>query len=247
MAERMLVEIMNYSGQSLSALEGVVRGLAPLSGRKVVVLVSDGFLIGLGSSDTRHYDLRRIVDAATRSGVVVYALDSRGLVSEVPGGNASFAGPPVITAPGVRESLQSRSIEALRDSLVALSEDTGGFLVKNSNDLSAGLARILRDNQLYYVLGYEPTNKKRDGKFRKIEVRLVSRPELKDLKVRTRRGYFAPGSPRPWPRESRPRSSRASATFSSPRPWAPSFPSPGFPCAWRWTTSTCLPTVRGRW
>lgn len=195
-AQRMLFEIMNYSGQTLSALEGVVRGLAPLSGRKLVVLVSDGFLIGLGSSDTRHYDLRRIIDAATRSGVVLYALDSRGLVSEVPGGNASFSGPAVITAPGVRESLQSRSIEALRDSLVALSEDTGGFLVKNSNDLAAGFLRILRDNVLYYVLGYEPTNKKRDGKFRKIEVRLVSRPELKDLKVRTRRGYFAAAEPK---------------------------------------------------
>ena len=199
-AQHMLFEIMNYSGQSLSALEQVVRGLAPLSGRKLVVLVSDGFLIGLGASDTRHYDLRRIVDAATRSGVVVYALDSRGLVSEVPGGNASFNGPPVMTAPGIRESIQSRSIEALRDSLVALSEDTGGFLVKNSNDLSAGLARILRDNLLYYVLGYEPTNKKRDGKFRKIEVRLASRPELKDLKVRTRRGYFAPGPPKALPK-----------------------------------------------
>jgi VWFA-related protein len=188
-AHSMLVEIMNYSGQTLRTLEQVVRALAPLPGRKMTVLLSDGFLVGLGASDTRHFDLRRIVDAATRSGVVIYSLDTRGLVSEVPGGNASFGGPPVQSAPGARESLQNRSVEALRDSMVALSEDTGGFLAKSSNDLSAGLGRILRDSQLYYLLAYEPTNAKRDGKFRRIEVKLRNRPELR---VRTRSGYYAP-------------------------------------------------------
>lgn len=188
-ARSMLLEIMNYTGQALQTIEGVIAALAPVSGRKIVVLCSDGFLVGLGTSDTRQYDLRRIVDAATRSGVVLYALDTRGLVSEVPGGNASFEGPPVITAPGVRESLQFRSVEALRDGLAALAQDTGGLLVINSNDLSAGLGRILRDNQMYYVLAYEPANTKRDGKFRKIEVRLRGRS---GLRVRTRAGYFAP-------------------------------------------------------
>ena len=188
-AQSMLAETMNYSGQALRTVEGVVAALAPVSGRKIVVLCSDGFLVGLGSSDTRHYDLRRIIDAATRSGVVLYALDTRGLVSEVPGGDASFEGPPVMTAPGGRESLQRRSVEALRDGMNALAEDTGGLLVMNSNDLSAGLGRILRDNRLYYVLAYEPANPKRDGKFRKIEVRLRGRS---GLRVRTRAGYFAP-------------------------------------------------------
>ena len=59
----------------------------------------------------------------------------------------------------MRESLQGRSVEALRDGMVALSEDTGGFLARNSNDLSAGLGQILRDSQLYYLLAYEPSNR----------------------------------------------------------------------------------------
>jgi hypothetical protein len=67
--------------------------------------------------------------------------------------------------------------------------DTGGFLVKNSNDLGQGLSAILRDNESYYLLAYEPTNTARDGKFRKIQVRLRSRPHLR---LRTRTGYFAP-------------------------------------------------------
>ena len=188
-ARRMVFEIMARSARALEAIENLVRGLGPLPGRKVVVLVSDGFLIGTGASENRIFDVRRIVDAATRSGVVLYAVDTRGLVADVPGGSASFQGPAVLNAPGVRQSIQTRGNEAQRQGLNALAEDTGGFLVKNSNDLDLGLSRIVRDNEIYYLLAYEPTNAARDGKFRKIEVRLRDRP---GLRVRTRSGYFAP-------------------------------------------------------
>ena len=189
-ARRMVVEMTQRSGRALAVIESVVRGLAPLSGRKVVVLASDGFLIGLGGAlETSAYDVRRITDAATRSGVVLYALDTRGLVAEPPGGDASFRGAGVLRAPGARANLQTRSVEAMRQGMNALAVDTGGFLVKNSNDIGQGLGRILRDNETYYLLAYEPANTTRDGQFRKIQVRLRGRPELK---VRTRSGYFAP-------------------------------------------------------
>jgi hypothetical protein len=113
-----------------------------------------------------------VEENATRAGVVLYSLDTRGLVAEPPGGAASFQGPGVLRAPGARASLQARSVEALRQGLNALAADTGGFLVKNSNDLDQGLGRILRDNETYYLLAYEPTNTARDGRFRKIQVRL---------------------------------------------------------------------------
>lgn len=188
-ARRMVVEMTQRSRRALAVIESVVRGLAPITGRKVVVLASDGFLIGLGALETSAYDVRKITDAATRAGVVLYSLDTRGLVAEPPGGAASFQGPGVLRAPGARANLQARSIEAMRQGINALAVDTGGFLVKNSNDLDQGLGRILRDNESYYLLAYEPTNTSRDGRFRKIQVRLRTRP---DLKVRTRSGYFAP-------------------------------------------------------
>lgn len=188
-ARRMVVEMTQRSARSLSVIESVVRGLSPLAGRKVVVLASDGFLIGLGALETSAFDVRQISDAATRAGVVLYALDTRGLIAEPPGGAASFQGPGVLRAPGARASLQARSVEALRQGMNALAVDTGGFLVKNSNDLDQGLGRILRDNETYYLLAYEPANSARDGRFRKIQVRLRSRP---GLKLRTRSGYFAP-------------------------------------------------------
>ena len=48
---------------------------------------------------------------------------------------------------------------------------------------------MLDDNDAYYLMAYEPSNTKRDGKFRKIEVRL---PRRSGLVVRTRKGYLAP-------------------------------------------------------
>jgi hypothetical protein len=71
----------------------------------------------------------------------------------------------------------------------ALAADTGGFLVENSNNLRAGLREMLKDTETYYVLAYEPTNTKRDGGFRRIEVRL---PGVPGARARTRSGYFAP-------------------------------------------------------
>jgi len=188
-ARRMVFEIMARTGRALTMIQGLVQGLAPLPGRKVVVLASDGFPVGLGAAENRAFDVRRITDAATRSGVVLYSLDTRGLTADVPGGSASFQGPAVLTAPGARQSLQARGNEAQRQALNALAEDTGGFAVRNTNDLAQGFGRILRDNEVYYLLAYEPTNAARDGKFRKIEVRLRARP---GLRVRTRSGYFAP-------------------------------------------------------
>jgi hypothetical protein len=69
-----------------------------------------------------------------------------------------------------------------------VSEQTGGFAIVNQNDLNAAFERIVQDNSSYYVLGYYPTNDKRDGKFRKIQVR-VTRP---GVRVQARDGYSAP-------------------------------------------------------
>jgi VWFA-related protein len=187
-ARSIVAQTVHVSKATMSTLEDVVRSLAPLEGRKVVVLASDGFLVGLGTRSTQAYDLRKVVDAATRAGVVVYGLDTRGLVG-VAGMDASSRFTPVMAAPGVRESVERMSEMALRDAMHSLAEDTGGFLVASTNDLSSGLRRIVADNDFYYVLAYEPSNTARNGKFRKIEVKV---PGRRGLRIRTRKGYFAP-------------------------------------------------------
>ncbi len=186
-ARMIVAESVSFSLHTLSGIEGIVRSLSPLSGRKIVVLLSDGFLLG-GVSQGRQFDVRRITDAATRSGVVIYSIDARGLVALVPGGDASQSF-GIENPPGVRDRIESSSIEAQRDGLNALARDTGGFPVFNNNDLNLGLQKVLDDNEAYYVLAYEPEVSFRDGHFHKIEVRIKGRPELK---VRTRKGYLAP-------------------------------------------------------
>ena len=53
-----------------------------------------------------------------------------------------------------------------------VANESGGFIVRNTNDLNAGIQRIANETRVYYLLGYIPTNTARDGKFRKIEVKL---------------------------------------------------------------------------
>ena len=193
-------ETSQYVRNSLETLDSVMRGLAELPGRKVIVLVSDGFFMGLGTANDQAFDIRRITDAGTRAGVVLYAIDARGLVATAPVGPTAVTGSPAV-ALGLRERMTRESEEAVRDGLNGLAKDTGGLFVYNTNDLRAGLDRILRDTETYFLLAYQPTNTKRDGRFRRIEVRLPGRD---DLKIRTRRGYFAPddrkdSKPRPAP------------------------------------------------
>ncbi len=94
-----------------------------------------------------------------------------------------------------------------QDSLRVMGDETGGFAVVNRNDFRDAFQRIVDDNSSYYVMGYYSTNDRRDGRFRKIEVRLPDRP---GLTVRARKGYVAPRGKAPEP----------------PRPTAKDGPSP---------------------
>ncbi|MCW5970309.1 MAG: VWA domain-containing protein [Blastocatellales bacterium] len=187
-ARQIVAENANYTNSTLIAVEGTVRNLRELPGRKLVVLLSDGFFLG-GTNNARHLDIRRITDAATRAGVVIYSIDARGLYATTPAGDASQPSGIELALPGARSRIESSGLEAQRDGLNALARDTGGFPVFNNNNLSLALERILADNETYYVIAWEPEQSYRDGRFRKIEVRL---PNHRDLKVRTRKGYFAP-------------------------------------------------------
>jgi VWFA-related protein len=188
-ARMIIQENNNLTIATLSTLENIVRDLRALPGRKVMVLLSDGFLLGGGRNGV-HDNIRRITDAATKAGVVIYSLDARGLVAMPDSMDASspgFFGTGALA--GARSRIEYSSIEADRDGMFALAEDTGGKAIFNNNDLNLGLQRVLDDTESYYLLAFEPTVSYRDGRFRKLEVRLTSRP---DLKVRTRKGYFAP-------------------------------------------------------
>jgi VWFA-related protein len=191
-ARAVLSEAVDNTRLTLETLERLTRGLASLPGRKVVLLLSDGFLTGLSAPGGASFDLRHVIDASTRAGVVIYSLETPGL-NTLPGRSASEKTFPDPMTLETKFMIERQGEVAALQALHALAADTGGFLFDNSNDLHSGLKRTLEDTEIYYALAYEPTNTKRDGAFRRIEVRL---PDRHDLKVRARTGYFAPGDRR---------------------------------------------------
>lgn len=78
--------------------------------------------------------------------------------------------------------------------LKELSESTGGrlFKVLDLQDLGDIAERISEELRNEYVVGYTPTEKKRDGQWRKLKVRLLPPPGLPLLTVHSREGYYAP-------------------------------------------------------
>ena len=165
---------------TLGALERAVSGLAPVRGRKSVVLVSEGFVY-----DTQLPEFKRILDATRRVNAVIYFVNSRGLEGLPDALTAEYR--TVLPAEDLGFAF-AQTMETTEGS-EGLASDSGGFTVRNSNDLTAGLKRIADETRVYYLVGYNPTNAARDGAFRKIEVKVRGR---RGLAVRARRGYYAP-------------------------------------------------------
>ena len=71
---------------------------------------------------------------------------------------------------------------------------TGGrlFRVNDVSELGDIASRISAELRNEYVLGYTPENRKHDGNWRKLKVRLVPPPGLPALTVHNRQGYYAP-------------------------------------------------------
>jgi VWFA-related protein len=166
-----------------ATLEQLMRRSAQLPGRKVVFFISDGFFLDSTNTDSSSR-LNRIADAAARANAVVYSFDAKGLDATPPEG---VAGTPR-TKSGERFESQ--------DPLNAMAENTGGRFIHGTNDLKGGMTKVLAETSLYYLLAWRPDPEKRGPeKFRKIQVSVKGRPELR---VRVQSGYLedAPKPPK---------------------------------------------------
>jgi len=165
---------------TLDALERALNGLSTAKGRKSLILVSEGFIYDLNANE-----FRRVNEAARRANAAVYFLNARGLEGMPVAMTAEFG--PALPDQDVGFAF-AESIDAVAGADLVAS-DSGGFTVRNTNDLSGGIQKIANETQAYYLLGYIPTNAARDGKYRKIQVKLTN---PKGLQVRARKGYYAP-------------------------------------------------------
>jgi len=171
----------------LEALQTLADALSGIQQKKSVVYFSSG--MSQSGSDNQ-VELKRTVDRAIRANVSFYAADMRGLVALPAGGEARQASARG-TSPfsGATMTSAVSSLSASQDTLTTMSEDTGGRAFFDSNDFGDVFNRVVADTSAYYILGYSSTNNARDGRYRRIKVRLTKRT---DLKLEYRSGYYAP-------------------------------------------------------
>jgi VWFA-related protein len=169
----------------LDALQTLADSLAAIQQKKSVVYFSSG--MSQQGTDNQ-VQLRRTVDRANRANMSIYAADMRGLQAQVPGGDATTAsrrGTSSFSGASVRNQFDSTA--ASQDTLTTMAEDTGGRAFFDSNTFGQVFDRVVRDTSAYYVLGYSSTNASRDGRFRRIRVKL----RRTDVKLEYRSGYYA--------------------------------------------------------
>lgn len=156
----------------LSALAAVLEVLTGTGTRKSVLLVSEGFLYE--PEDGLTCD---VIAASQRADAVVHFLDVRGpTVGSGPDGLRQGA--------AADRSPSGREGEATGAEILATI--TGGSAVRGGPHLAEALDRLSREASHHYLLGYRPPGERRDGRLRKIRVR-VGRP---DVVVQARRGYY---------------------------------------------------------
>jgi VWFA-related protein len=182
-AHNLLEQAAAFSNNTLTGLERLVRGARDVPGRKVVFFLSNGFMIENNRSNIRAR-LRDVVNSAARSGVVIYSLDTRGLIATL----SDVSSGDTIDRTGRMENAGHGELTASQDGLNALAVDTGGRALFNTNDLSKGLKPALKETSVYYLLAWRPENLEgKAGRFRKIEVTVIGKP---NLVVRVRRGFY---------------------------------------------------------
>jgi VWFA-related protein len=170
----------------LEALRSLADQLARVDQKKSLIYFSSGMdRTGIENQS----ELRSAINAAVRANLSVYTTDSRGLQAIVPGGEAQSASLRGTSSYSGQAQLNSyNSNFSSQETLVTLAGDTGGRAFLDTNDFSQLFKGVQQDTSSYYILGYHSNNLARDGRYRKITVR-VNRP---GLKLDFRRGYYAP-------------------------------------------------------
>jgi VWFA-related protein len=185
-----------YEGDSsLSGLRTAVAALAPLPGRKSVLYFTEELPI----TSRLKPRFEALIGEANRANITIYPVDAAGLrvhsKEMETGQSVKLAGDQGLGAANRGNGAWTKDLENQEQVLSSrpgsvlgrLANETGGFLLDNTNDLAKGVTRMQIERTTYYLLGYQPTNTAMDGKFRKVTVK-VKRGKYT---VRARSGYVA--------------------------------------------------------
>ncbi len=182
-ANNILQQSTAITKSTLGSLENVVRSAAPIPGRKLLFFISEGFFINSRASSNVE-EMRRITDAAARSGTVIYSVNARSLSSGVL--DASQKG--AFDTSNKLARANSSGTTATQEPLQTLAVETGGRAMLDIGDISNQLRSAVKETATYYLLAWKPeADDRHDNKFHNIEVSIKDRP---DLQVRVRRGFL---------------------------------------------------------
>jgi VWFA-related protein len=162
---------------SLDAAKSLADLLGQIPGRKSVMHFTNGLLQrGIGNDAA----VNAATGAANRNDVSFFEVDARALVT--------ICGEKPCGKPGDVFQQQAELADS-RNTLSTLAKDTNGELFTDLNDFKPIFKRVMEESTGYYLLTYDPTNKKTDGTYRAVEIRLVNVP---GGRITFRRGYYAP-------------------------------------------------------
>lgn len=202
-------------GMTLEALQALARYLAAVPGRKNLIWFSSSFPISvfprlgqsqppnqMNTSDLRDYGkrVRETADMLTIAKIAVYPVGAEGVMSEhIADANVESNLPGPVDYEGGEAGMQSRGGkmtpythegDARADKISSMEElanDTGGKAFFNTNDLNAATRKAIADGAHYYTIAYAPTNKKMDGTYRQIDVKVTEGK----YRIAYRHGYNA--------------------------------------------------------
>ena len=172
--------------RELYALRAVSKSLEKIDQKKSLLYFSGGI-----SRDgiENEASLRAAINSAVRADLAIYSVDTRGLQAIGPLGDAStgsLRGSGGYNGAALQNNLNQNF--ATQEVMATLSNDTGGTAFFDSNDFAPAFAKVQNDSSAYYAIGFHSTNPARDGKFRKLTVK-INRP---DIKLSYNAGYYAP-------------------------------------------------------
>jgi VWFA-related protein len=172
--------------RELFALRAISQSLAKINEKKSLLYFSGGI-----SRDgiENQASLRAAINAAVRADLAIYSVDTRGLQAVGPLGDAStgsMRGQGAFNGGALLNNMnQNFDTQEVMDTL---SSDTGGKAFFDSNDFMPAFLQVQKDTSAYYAIGFHSTNPARDGKYRKLLVK-IDRP---GIKLEFRPGYYAP-------------------------------------------------------
>ena len=172
--------------RELFALRAISKSLEKITEKKSLLYFSGGI-----SRDgiENQASLRSAINAAVRANLAIYSVDTRGLQAISPLGDAStgsLRGTGGFNGGALTNNMNQNF--ATQEVMATLSTDTGGKAFFDSNDFAPAFAQVQRDTSAYYAIGFRSSNPARDGRFRKLTIK-INRP---GVKLEYRPGYYAP-------------------------------------------------------